>query len=425
MNRKQFLILVIALLVLGGAGIAVVRQDIAAYRASGAKIGAPLLPKFKLADVAQVKLKDAKAQATLVRKETGWVVRERGDYPANFQDISDLMVKLVELKVTQSEQVGASLLPRLDLNDPEKIGDTAQPPKADGAAAPQESGDAAKPRRGEGTGVLVEFEDAQNKDLARLVLGKIVKKKDPLNPLPNAVDGVPAGRYVLPASTKDTVVVVSDPLSKADANPGKWLSKDFFKADRVRTLTVGPEGGAPSWKITRTEEWGQWKFATGGGDLAAGRAVAAVNALSSMAFNDVAVNAKPEDAAKPVVIVAETFDNLTYTIRMAKQKSGEDYLVTVAVAGEPPKARVLDKDDKAEKAEQKERRDKDFAETRKRLEERIARERALAKWTYVVAKKDVEPLLRERSDLIARKDAKGEKGMPGGFPGMPGMPMMR
>lgn len=424
MNRRQFFILVVALLVLGGAGIAVFRQDIAAYRASGAKIGAPLLPKFKLADVAQVKLKDAKAQTTLVRKETSWVVRERGDYPANFQDISDLMVKLVELKVTQSEQVGASLLPRLELNEPEKIGDTAQPVKADPAAAPQDSGDAAKPRRGEGTGVLLEFADAQGKNLARLILGKIVKKKDPLNPLPNAVDGVPAGRYVLPAAAKDTVVVVSDPLSRAEANPGKWLSKDFFKAERIRTLTVGPEGGAPSWKITRTEEWGQWKFASGGGDLAASRAVAAVNALSSMTFSDVAVAAKPEDAEKPMTVTAETFDNLTYTVRLAKQKSGEDYLVTVAVAGEPPKTRVPDKDDKAEKAEQKERRDKDFAETRKRLEERIARERLLSKWTYVVAKKEVEPLLRERSDLIARKDAKGEKGMPGGFPGMPGMPGM-
>jgi len=236
------------------------------------------------------------------------------------------------------------------------------------------------------------------------------------------VDGVPAGRYVLRTSAKDTVVVVSDPLSKADANPGKWLDKDFFKADRIRTLTVGPEGGAPSWKITRTEEWGQWKFASGGGDLAAGRAVGAVNALNSMAFSDVVVNPKPEDADKAVVVTAETFDNLTYTIRIAKQKSGEDYVVTVAVAGEPPKARVPDKDEKAEKPEQKERRDKDFAETRKRLVERLAREQALAKWTYVVAKKDVEPLLQERSDLIAKKDAKGEKGMPPGFPGMPGMP---
>jgi hypothetical protein len=425
MTRKQFLILVLALIVLGGAGIVVFRQDIDAYRASGAKIGAPLLPKFKLADVAQVTLKDAKAQTTLVRRETGWVVRERADYPANFQDISDLMVKLVELKVTQSEQVGASLLPRLDLNEPENIGDTAQPPKAADAAAPQNSGDAAKPRRGEGVGILLEFKDAQGKDLARLVLGKIVKKKDPLNPLPTAVDGVPAGRYVLPATAKgNTVVVVSDPLSRADANPGKWLNKDFFKAERIRTLTVGPDGGAPSWKITRTEEWGQWKFASGGGDLAASRAVGAVNALSSMTFNDVAVNARPEDGEKPVVATAETFDNLTYTVRVAKQKSGEDYLVTVTVAGEPPKARIPDKDEKAEKAEQKERRDKDFAENRKRLEERLARERALAKWTYVVGRKEVEPLLRDRADLIAKKDAKGERGMPGGFPGVPGMPMM-
>jgi len=41
MTRKQFFMLVLALLVLGGAGVFVFRQDIAAYRASGAKIGAP------------------------------------------------------------------------------------------------------------------------------------------------------------------------------------------------------------------------------------------------------------------------------------------------------------------------------------------------------------------------------------------------
>src|SRR6185436_2413984 len=150
-----------------------------------------------------------------------------------------------------------------DAVKPQSSGDGAKPQNSADAAKPQSSADAAKPRRGEGTGILIEFQDAQNKNLARLILGKIVKKKDPLNPLPNAVDGVPAGRYVLPATAKDIVVVVSDPLSKADANPGKWLSKDFFKADRIKTLTVGPEGGAPSWKIARSEEWGQWKFAAG------------------------------------------------------------------------------------------------------------------------------------------------------------------
>ena len=379
MNRKQFLILLVALLVLGGAGILLLRQDIADYRASGAKIGARLLPQFKLADVAQMKLQDAKSQVTLVRKDTGWVVRDRGDYPASFQQISDLMVKLLELKVTQSETVGASLLPRLELNEPGK--------------------------GGEGVGTLIEFKDAQDKPLARVVLGKVIKKKDPLNPLPNAVDGVPAGRYVLPANAKDTVVVVSDPLSGADPSPGKWLTREFFKADRIKTLTVTPPGGT-GWKITRTEEWGQWKFASGGGDLAASRAVAAVNALGSMSFTDVAMDVKPEALEKPFTVVAETFDNLTYTVRIAKGKSGDDYLVNASVSGEPPKTRAPEKN---EKAEQKERQDKDFQETRMRLELRLAREKAQSAWSYVVPKKDVEPVLRERGDL-ARKAEKGERG---------------
>lgn len=373
MNRKQFLILIVALVVLGGASLALFWQDIAAYRASGAKIGARLLPEFKVADVAEIRLRDAKNQVTLTRKETAWVVQERGGYTANFQDIGDLMVKLLELKVTQSEQVGVSLLPRLEL---------------------------AEPGKGEGAGTLIEFKDGSGKPLARLILGKKVLKKDPLNPLPSAKDGVPAGRYVLAGDAKDTVVVVSDPLSKAEANPGRWLDKDFFKAERIKTLAVGPEGGAPRWKIARNEEYGQWKFAGGGGDLNASAAVAAVNKLGTMSFSDVAANPGPGDTEKPVVAVAETFDKLTYTMKIAKRKTGDEYQVSFTVAGNPPKQRAPEK---GEKAQDKERRDKEFAETLKKLEERIAAEKALAKWTYVVAKSEIEPLLKERGEMVAKK----------------------
>jgi len=371
MNRKQFLYLVIVLVVLGGAGLALVWQDIAAYRASGAKIGAKLLPGLKIADVAEIRLQGPKHQATLARKETMWVVQERGGYPASFQEISDLMIKLVELKVTQSEQVGPSLLPRLELADPGKS---------------------------EGGGTLVEFRDGAGKVLAGLVLGKKVLKKDPLNPLPAAKDGVPAGRYVRVAGGKDTVVVVSDPLGKAEADPGKWLNRDFFKADRIRTLAAGPEGGAPHWKITRAEEWGQWKFAAGGGDLNPGAAVAAANKLGSLSFDDVALDSGKEASGKPLVIVAETFDNLVYTVRLAGKAKGDDYFVSVTVKGEPPKSRAPEK---GEKAQDKERRDKEFAESRKRLEERISAEQALAKWTYVIGKRELEPLLRAREEMVA------------------------
>ena len=56
-----------------------------------------------------------------------------------------------------------------------------------------------------------------------------------------------------------------------------------------------------------------------------------------------------------------------------------------------------------EKPEDKERRDKEFAEGRKRLEERIAEEQALANWTYSIGKRELEPLLRTRSEMVAQR----------------------
>jgi hypothetical protein len=382
MNRKQFLFLVIVLLILGGAGLMLFWQDIAHYRASGASIGARLLPDFKMADVAQLRLQDAQAEVTLVNKGDRWVVQERGEYPANVQDIGNLMVKLVELKVTQAETVGPSLLPRVELVAPTKPGDNATPSSK------------------EGVGTLIEFKDKTGKVLASLVLGKKVLKKDPLNPLPNARDGVPAGRYVLVSGAKNKVVVVSDPLSSAEAKPGKWLAKDFFKAERIRTLAVGPEGAPPNWKITRDVEWGQWKF-SGSGELDASSAVGAVNALGNVSFADVAI--KTDDAEKAMTAVAETFDNLTYRVKLARKKSADDYYLSFTVSGEPPQKRVPEK---GEKPEEQARRDKEFAENLKRLEERIAREKALAKWTYVAAKSTVEPLLKERAQMTAHKEKK-------------------
>jgi hypothetical protein len=377
MNRKQFLILMIALVVLGGVGLGLFWQDIAAYRSTGAKIGARLLPDLKLADVAHIQVRDARHVATLARKDNRWLVEERGGYPANFQEISDVVIKLIELKVVQSEEIGASLLPRVGLAPP------PEKPAAD-----------VKDDKAKEIGTRVEMKDAAGKTLATLTLGKVVLKKDPGNPLPNAQNGVPAGRYVQVAGAQN-VAVVSDPLEKVSADPAKWLDKTFFKADRVKTLAVAAESGV-RWKITRDEEWGQWKFVAGGGDLDASAAVGAANALSNWAFEDVATG-QSEAGDKPVTVTAETFDRLTYTFRITPRKAG-GYLLNGNVEGEPAAQRTPEKD---EKPDVKERRDKEYAETLKKLQERIARERALSKWTYVMDAKTVAPLVKERSDLVA------------------------
>lgn len=379
MNRKQFLWLMLVVVLLGGAGLALFWQDITAYRDSGAKIGARLMPALKISDVAKMRLQDADHEVTLVIKDKVWRVEQRSGYPADFSEISGLILKLLDVKVVQSETVGASLHPRLNLLAPDKVAKDAKGAK-------------------EGTGTLVELSDASGKVLASMVLGKVSLKKDPMNPLPNAKDGVPAGRHVLVAGHGDTVAVVSDPLEKAVAAPGAWVAKDFFKADRIRSLQLAGEGVSP-WKIARDEEWGQWKFAAGGGALNPSAAVTATNALGNMAFTDVVIDDKA-GTEKVAVLTAETFDHLTYTIRLAPLANG-DYVLRYTVAGTPPKTRKPEADGKnAEKPEDAAKRDKEFADNLQRLEARVMLEQARSQWAYVIPAKAAAPLLMKREQMV-------------------------
>jgi hypothetical protein len=282
-------------------------------------------------------------------------------------------VKLPDLKVVQTENVGASLLPRLNLVAP------AADAKADSKI--------------EGAGTQLELSDKAGQPLGSMLLGKIVVKKEP-SPLPIQQE-TPVGRYVLVPNTPN-VLVMSDALKNASAKPEAWLAKDFFKADRIKSLAVTGDG-AP-WKIARKEEYDPWKFADGGGELDPSKAVAAVNALAALTFTDVAFDVKPENLDQPRTFVADTYDNLVYTIRTARKPGSEDYYLTVAVSGEPPRTRTPENN---EKAADKERLDKQFADTQKKLDDRIKLEKGLAGWVYVVAGKTLDPLLKPRSDLVA------------------------
>ena len=373
MNRKQFRWLMLVVLLLGGVSLALFWQDITLYRDSGAKIGARLMPELKISDVAKLRLQDADKEVTLALKDKVWRVEQRGGYPADFAEISGLILKLLDVKVVQTETVGASLHPRLNLLAPDKAA------KDKGAK--------------EGTGTLMELSDASGKVLVSLVLGKVSLKKDPMNPLPNAKDGVPAGRHVLVAGRGDSVAVVSDPLEKAVTAPGAWVAKDFFKADRIRTLQLAGEG-ASSWKIARDEEWGQWKFAAGGGQLHPSAAVTATNALGSLAFSDVVIDDKA-GTGKAAVLTAETFDNLTYTVRLAPLANG-DFVLRYTVAGTPPKTR---KPEAKETPEDVAKLDKDFAGNLQRLEARVMLEQARSQWAYVVPGKMAAPMLMKREQM--------------------------
>jgi hypothetical protein len=415
MNRKSFLILLALVALLGGVGLGLFWQDLGSWRKSDAKIGAKLFEKLPVNDIAQIKLTDGKGSVVLAIKDQRWVVEQRNGYGANNQDIGDLLIKLTDLKVVQTEAVGDSLLPRLNLVDPAKNENKNENKTENKDAKAGDAKDAKDTKAAEAIGTRLELFDKSGKSAASILLGKqVIKIED--SPLP-IKPHTPVGRYVL-SPGNPTVLVVSDALVVAEANPGRWLAKNFFKAERIRSLTVSGDGA--QWKLARPEEYGQWKFADGGGELDASAAVGAVNGLANLAFSDVATDVKPEEWAKARTYVADTYDNLVYTVKVAKKADSDDYYLTVAISGEPPRER---KPEKGEKPADKERLDKQFTDALTKLDERLKAEKALASWTFVVAGKTLEPLLKDRAALIAKPRKPGAGGAPGMPPGMmfPGM----
>ncbi len=113
MNRNQLALLLGLLIVLGGAGLLVQRSR--NHSASTAEQGAGgklLGDKFPVNDVAHIGIKQGTNEANLVKKDI-WRVRERNDYPANYSQITEFLLKAAELKIIQTEQVGPSQLARL------------------------------------------------------------------------------------------------------------------------------------------------------------------------------------------------------------------------------------------------------------------------------------------------------------------------
>ena len=99
MNRKQFLILLGLVVVLGAAGLFVYRQKNTSWQESRGAIGQKLLPNLAVNDVAQITIKSGAGDVTLARQNNLWRVHERGDYPANFTQISELLMKFADLKI--------------------------------------------------------------------------------------------------------------------------------------------------------------------------------------------------------------------------------------------------------------------------------------------------------------------------------------
>ena len=98
-------------------------------------------------------------------------------------------------------------------------------------------------------------------------------------------------------------------------------------------------------------------------------------------------------------MTVHTLDDFNYTVKVGK-KSGDDYPITLAVTGPAPKERVAPAD---EKPEDKEKAEKAWKDQQKQIEDKLKQAKSFENRTYLAAAYTVDPLLKERKDLLAEK----------------------
>jgi len=397
MNKKQIRILLVLLIIAGGTVIVFRNRSHQSWSGGGQAVGQKLLGALPVNDVTQIIIQSGTNELSVARKDDIWRVRERGDYPANFGTISSVLLKLKDLKVVQAEQVGASQLGRLEL---------------------------LPPGPGSNTATRVELRDSSGKSIKTLLLGKKHMSKSPRgSQFGDMEGGFPDGRYVMTDASAGNVAVISDALSDLEPQPQSWLSKEFVKIEKVKSVAVRFPEATNSWKLTRETETGEWKLADAAAaeKLDASKLFSFGNPLSSVQISDVAIGLTPEQTglAKPTTLTIETFDGLTYAVQTGAQ-TNSDVFVNVMVTANLVKERTPGKD---EKPEDKAKLDKEFADNLKKLETKVADESALSKWTYLLPNWTMESLLKKRSELLESKkeETPEDKTTPPGALEIPGI----
>lgn len=382
MTRKHFFILLALVLVIGGVGVSMFKRDSDAWKGPDRRLGEKVLPTLQVADITHIVIRHKKDEMNLLNDGGTWVIKERENYPADPALIAELTFKARDWKIVQSEPISEAQLPRVDV---------AAPDAKDGAST------------------LLEFRGKDGKPLATLYLGKKHLGKPPLQ-VKGFDKGQPDGRYLLVGSDPKTLLVVSDPMNNVEPKPEKWISKEFARVDRIRTLVADTGNPATAYTLTRETEPADWVLAglKPGEKTDPSAAVTTTNAFYQLTLVDVAAGMKADQLDKAITFKADTFDGFNYVMKLAP-KPGDDanMYFAISVTGEAKKTeRVAPKD---EKPEDKEKRDKEHEEKFKRLEAQLAREKTLHKWVYVIEKKPVASLLRERARFIEQPEPPAPK----------------
>lgn len=393
MKGKQLTLLLVLLVAVGGVALYLNQRNSDSWSQTATSSSGKVLD-FPLNDVAQVTVKEGGTELNLIKKDDAWRVKERADYPADFEKVGTLIRKLWELKPVQDVKVGPMQFPRLQLTEP-----------AEGA----------------NNGTLLDLKGDGDKRIAALLLGK---KSLKTSDQPGPEGGFPVGRYVMAQGDSNRVYLVSETFDDIQTKPELWLSHDFIKVENPKLIAVSGTAPAVNWKITRDGATSNtpWKLADPkpGEELDNSKAAGVASVFNYGSFADVLAADAPlaeTGLDKPSTVRIETFDSFSYELKIGKL-TGENYPVLVSVKAGLPKERTPAAE---EKPEDKTKLDQEFQTKQQQLTDKLAKEGKLPARPYLIAKSTIDQMLKDRAALMAEKKPSPSPA-PMSPPGVKGIP---
>lgn len=370
MRQKQLLLILGVAVALAAIALVAKRARSGALESSDAVAGGKVMPDFPVNDISKVVLASSTNRVTLERKDGKWGVSERWGYPADFERVSEMLRTVWDLKSVQKVLAGASQLGRLELE---------------------------APGEGEGKGILVEFWKDGAKEPLGLLLGKRPENGN--------------GRFVK-SRASDNVWLVSESFYRVSGDPLDWMKRDLPEIGAAKSLVVKGPDGKVIWALTRekdTEEMKLVKPAEGEEFDDATHGYTAKSPMSYATFADLAApDTKSSETGLDKARVAEikTFDDFTYTLKIGSKDGDNRYFAKIGVSAKIPEKREPGKD---EKEEDKKRLDEEFKKKREDLQKKLDAAKAMAAWVYKLDESRVSFFLKERADILKKKEEKKEE----------------
>lgn len=374
MNKKQFVILICAAIVLAIAAYVMNRPEKRGWQSTANTTNATLVPEnFDSSAVSRVVFSSGDQTITLEKNDQGWGVKERYGFPANFSELNQFVFDLSETRIARelaSDQLhvaGLHLTP-----------DTGA--------------------------VTVSFHNAAGEALQALVFGKKHEQESAEPAMPGMMPGsntTPVGRYIV--LNDQRLVIAANTFALVDEPVTFWLNKDFFKISDLKSATLSA-GNQTLWTVERNNKSDQLTIV---GDVPKGKEAdtsklnSIKSAFSWIRFNDVAdPAAKPEDIGMDEVktFTATDFADVSTTILFGKTVKGKRYLRISNMTWNGQTKREPGTD---EKPEEKTRLDAEFAQKVKdnqsKTQDLFAK---LSPWTFEVGTYALSNVDKTRDELF-------------------------